>query len=132
MGGFFQYKDWGRVIFKNTTLNFIYVVQFFLLYKMTKRKLKKSSDLIRKMAHITPKIGVFRWFLMIFQKKSNIFCDFHAHETLYGKINMLFIISVKNYIVSYVIQKFFFSVKNWPVADQGGKFWKMELWGTTG
>ena len=128
MGGVFQYKDWGRYIFKNTKLNFIYVIQFFFLYKMVKKKFKKKFPFDSKnSSHYSQ-----NWcFSMVFRKKSNIFCDFHAHERLYGKINMLFIISVKSYIVSYVIQKIFFSVKNWPVGDQGGKFWKMELWGTT-
>ena len=45
---FFQYIDCHSAILKVSTLNFTYVVQLFLLYKMVKKKLKKSLPLVEK------------------------------------------------------------------------------------
>ena len=47
----FQYIGCHSVNFSSSTLNFIYVVQLFFLYKMVLKKLKKRIALIPKMAH---------------------------------------------------------------------------------
>ena len=56
---FFQYIDCQSAILKVSMLNFTYVVQLFLLYKMVKQKLKKKFTFESKMANTTVIVGGF-------------------------------------------------------------------------
>ena len=47
---FFQYIDCHSAILKVSMLNFTYVVQLFLLYKMVKETLKKNLTRVSKSA----------------------------------------------------------------------------------
>ena len=118
---FFQYIDCHSAILKVSTLNFTYVVQLFLLYKMVKKKLKKKFTFESKMANTTVIVGGFWWF---FNKNQTFLAIFITMKQLYSKMDMLFGISVENCIESYIIWKKFFSVKNSPVVPHSSHFFK--------
>ena len=116
---FLQYIGCRSAILGGPKLNFIYVVQLFLLYKMVKKYLKKNGMLVSKHASHYSNFTDFWWF---FNKNQIFLAIFIIMRELYSKMDVLFGISVKNCIESHIFWKKFFSVENSPVVPHSSHF----------
>jgi hypothetical protein len=92
---FLQYISCHSTILKDPRLNFAYVVQLFLLYKMVKKKFRKKCDFWVKRLALLANFIVFDGFSIKNQTFSVIVT---AMTEIYSKVDTLFGISAKNRI----------------------------------
>ncbi len=93
VGQFLHHFHQRSAIFQGPRLNFGYVVQFFILYKLVKKYSKKNGMFMSKLTSHYPEIERF---LMILSKNRTFIAVFIARIHLYIKMNVIFRISAKN------------------------------------